>query len=175
MIQRQNKSLFVFQLLMYLFTANTFAERMDTVYFSQNKIKEIKVFEDDKLIQATSFKKNGNIAYKWNINDRKIDSYDAISYEDTLIQYFKINCIEYTIYQHFGNGPLLYIENYKDQVRHGDFERYSTEGELTVEGQYDTWEKVGVWTYHDGEGKVDRHIHWFHHKANSHKLRDVCY
>lgn len=158
----------IFITILFIFNlSSSYSQRVDTTYFKSGRIKEIKAYEKEEFIKASSFKKNGHLAYRWNINERILASYDAISYQDTLIEYFKDKCSTYTIYQHYGNGPLFYIENYKNRTRHGSYEKYARNGQPLMKGQFANWKKVGIWTYYNSDGKEDRHIHWFHSNYNS--------
>lgn len=161
------RKLIFIQILFFFSLSNSYSQRIDTTSFKSGETKEIKEYKNEELIKASSFKKNGQLAYRWNIKERVLESFDAISYQDTLAEYFKDNCSEYTIYQHYGNGPLFRIENYLNRKRHGIYEKYERNGKLSVRGQFANWKKVGIWTYYSSEGKKDRHVHWFHSNYNS--------
>ena len=135
----------------------------DTTFYPTGQIREIKLIQGDKILQATTYKSDGQVKYQWDIGKKELKSFDAISYTDTLAEYFKNNCPDYTLYQHYGNGPIMEIENYQAGNRHGAYQKFDRDGKLISEGQFDNWEKVGIWSYYDKFGKEDKQIHWFHH------------
>lgn len=141
----------------------SFGQVSDTSFYPTGQLREIKVIQGDKILRATTYKSDGQVKYQWDIEKKELKSFDAISYMDTLAEYFKSNCPDYTLYQHYGNGPIMEIENYQASKRHGDYQKFDRDGKLISKGQFDNWKKVGIWTYYDTEGKADRHIHWFHH------------
>ena len=142
---------------------NSFGQVSDTSFYPTGQIREIKLFQGDKTLQATTYKPDGQVKYQWDIEKKELKSFDAISYMDTLAEYFKKECPDFTLYQHYGNGPIMEIENYQANKRHGAYQKFDRNGKLISEGQFDNWKKVGIWTYYDTDGKTDRHIHWFHH------------
>ena len=142
---------------------SSFGQVADTSYYSTGLIREIKITQGDKILQATTYKPDGQVKYQWDIEKKELKSFDAISYLDTLAEYFKHNCPDYTLYQHYGNGPIMEIENYKASKRHGAYQEFDRNGKLISKGQFDSWKKVGIWTYYDADGNEDLHIHWFHH------------
>ncbi len=150
----------------YFAFSNAFGQYADTSYYQSRQLQDIKFYQGDKIVKAVTFKENGEEKYYWDIQKKILVSFDYISYMDTLAEYFKAHCPNYTLYQHYGNGPLRNIENYKDNVRHGAYIEYSKEGNIIAKGQFNNWEKTGIWTYYDDKGKADKHIHWFHHSFN---------
>ena len=164
-IHTLRKLLFILILIPIL--SNTLlGQVIDTAFYSNGQIKAIKTLIDNTIKSAVAYKENGEIAYEWDIDKKTLSSYTAITIQDTLANYFKANCPVYTKRQHFGNGPLMEIENYNHKVRHGDYKSYDRTGNLTAEGQFTQWKKTGIWTYYNSSGEKDRHIHWFHHNYN---------
>ncbi len=151
-------------LIVFVFTGlSSFGQVTDTTFYPTGQIREIKLIQGDKILQATAYKSDGQVKYQWDIEKKELKSFDAINYTDTLAEYFKSHCPDYTLYQHYGNGPIMEIENYQAGNRHGAYQKFERDGKLISEGQFDNWEKVGIWTHYDTFGNEDRHIHWFHH------------
>jgi hypothetical protein len=151
-------------LIVFVFAGlSSFGQVTDTTFYPSGQIKEIKLIQGDKILQATVYKSDGQVKYQWDIEKKELKSFDAISYTDTLAEYFKSNCPDYTLFQHYGNGPIMEIENYQAGNRHGAYQKFDSGGRLISKGQFDNWGKVGIWTYYDTFGKEDHHIHWFHH------------
>lgn len=157
------KKTFLILTLITFLALKGFGQIADTSFYPSGELKAIKLKQGDKIVRATIFKESGEEKYKWDIERKVLISYDAISYLDTLAEYFKSICPTYTLYQHYGNGPLRNIENFKDNVRSGEYVEYSRKGSMISKGQFKNWEKTGIWSYYDDKGKADKHIHWFHH------------
>lgn len=156
------KTIYILTILIFA-GLGSFGQVSDTSFYPTGKLREIKVIKGNKILSALAFKPDGQIKYQWDIDKKELKSFDAISYMDTLAEYFKSNCPDYTLYQHYGNGPIMEIENYQANKRHGDYQRFDRYGKLISKGQFDCWEKVGIWTYYDTDRNEDKHIHWFHH------------
>ncbi len=152
--------------ILYLAIPKAHGQQVDTSYYPSGQLRDIKFYQGDKIVKATTFKESGEEKYHWDIQKKILVSFDNIGYLDTLAEYFKQHSPDYTLYQHYGNGPLKNIENYKDNARYGDYIEYSREGNIIAKGQFKNWEKTGIWTYYDDKGKADKHIHWFHHSFN---------
>lgn len=150
-------------MLFVLLGFNSSGQVSDTSFYSTGTIKSIKFYQGNKIIKAACYKPDKQIQYRWDINKKTLESFDAISYADTLTAYFTSSCPDYTLLQHYGNGPLMEIEHYKAGKRHGLYQKFDRDGHLLSEGQFDNWQKVGIWTYNDENGNHDRQIHWFHH------------
>jgi len=157
----------IYILTIFIFSElSLFGQVSDTLFYPTGQLREIKVIQGNKILIATTYKPDGQVKYQWDIEKKELKSFDAISYMDTLVEHFKRNCPDYTLYQHYGNGPLKEIENYKAGKRDGAYQQFDRDGKLISKGQFENWEKVGIWTYYDTDGKTDRHIHWFHHDFN---------
>jgi hypothetical protein len=154
----------IYILTIFIFSGlSSFGQVSDTSFYPTGQIQEVKLIQGNKILRATTYKPNGQVKYHWDIEKKELKSFDAISYEDTLAEYFKKVCPDYTLYQHYGNGPIMEIETYQANKRHGEYQEFDRDGKLISKGQFDNWKKVGIWTYYDTDGKADRHIHWFHH------------
>ncbi len=151
-----------YSIVLIVLALPTFAQ-VDTSFYSPGKIKDIRVLNKGQIIRATVYKLDGQVKYSWSMEEKKLESFDALTYLDTLSEYFREHCRDYTLRQHYGNGPLMEIENYKDNKRDGPFEQFDISGRRISKGQFSVWKKVGIWTYYDDKGNRDRHIHWFHH------------
>lgn len=156
------QTIYILTILIFL-GLGSFGQVFDSSFYPNGKIREFKEIEDNKIIRATTYKLNGQIKYQWDIKNKELKSFDAISYEDTLVEYFTKNCPDYTLYQHYGNGPIREIENYKAGKRHGSYQKFDRDGKLVYKGQFDNWNKIGIWTSYDSNGNEDKQIHWFHH------------
>jgi len=154
----------IYILTIFIFAGlSSFGQVSDTSFYPTGQIQEVKLIQGAKILRATTYKPDGQVKYQWDIEKKELKSFEAISYLDTLVEYFKKECPDYTLYQHYGNGPLMEIENYQSNKRHGEYQKFDRDGKLISKGQFDNWKKVGIWTYYDIDGKADRHIHWFHH------------
>jgi hypothetical protein len=153
-------------LLLLCISARLFAQDTIRTFLPDGKVKELKIVVKGELVQAAEFhevrvKSTDTIGtmeysarYRWDKRTKTIESYWSVDEDDSLEEVFFKACPEYTMKQHYGSGPLMYIEHYKNGLRDGDYETYDELGRLTEKGQFANGNKTGVCKYYDENGNV---------------------
>lgn len=152
--------------LLILLSVPGFARHTDSTFYEEGTLRTVQTYEEETPLFGADYTSMGVMKHRWDYRTGVLVSFNTINLDDTLINDFQETVPRYTLYQHYGPGPLMEIETYVENVRHGPTISYDRDGCLNREGQFTQWEKTGIWTYYDDLERPDRRIHWFHPHYN---------
>jgi hypothetical protein len=153
--------------LAFLFTIYSRGQDSIIKRFPDGRIEEISVMVNGNIVKASAYhlirvRSTDTIGtieyspkYSWDKQTKVIESYWTIDDSDKLEMLFFKQCPNYTLKQHRGDGPLFFIETYKNKIRDGKCSSYDETGKLIVEGQYTNRKKTGVWKYYNEKGNTE--------------------